>query len=67
MSGMTVNVEFTAGTTLKEAIAEAKEKCVKWDVAYVCFTFNGAEFHISSKADTLECYKNIYTYIASLS
>ena len=57
MSNITVNVEFLAGTDLRVAIEEAKEKCVKWDVAYVCFDFNGVSFSIGKNADTLQCWE----------
>ena len=52
MSNMTVNVEFLAGTSLKQAVEEAKHKCDTWEVAYVCFSFNGVNFSVSPGADT---------------
>ena len=32
---MEIRVEYLAGTELRKAIIEAKEKAKKWDVAYV--------------------------------
>ncbi len=46
MSNMTVKVEFLAGTDIKDAIEEAHQKAVKWDVAYVCFNFNGVSVSV---------------------
>lgn len=46
-SNMSINVEFLTGTTVEEAILEAKLKAYCWDVAYVCFDFNGVKFGIS--------------------
>ena len=51
MSKMLVNVEFLCGTDVKEAIQEAKLKASLWDVAYVCFKFNGKSFSVSRNAD----------------
>lgn len=51
MSKMSVHVEFLCGTDIKEAIQEAKLKASLWDVAYVCFKFNGTRFSVSSRAD----------------
>ena len=46
-SRMTVYVRFLAGTDIKEAIIEAKQKCREWNVAYICFSFNGVNLSIS--------------------
>jgi hypothetical protein len=51
MSKITIDVEFLAGTDILSAITEAKEKALKWDVAYVCFKFNGTNFSIGRNAD----------------
>jgi len=40
-SNMCVDVEFLAGTSIGDAISEAKYKCFLWGVAYVKFNFNG--------------------------
>lgn len=49
-SNMSINVEFLAGTTVEEAILEARLKAFYWDVAYVCFDFSGVKFCISKDA-----------------
>jgi hypothetical protein len=46
MSKITINIDFLAGTELKEAVKEAKEKAYAWGVAYICFSFNGVKFSI---------------------
>lgn len=53
-SNMTINVEFLAGTTIEEAVEEAKLKAEKLDVAYICFNFNGTSFSIGRNADVYE-------------
>lgn len=50
-SNMTIKVEFLAGTNVKKAVAEAKQKAELWQVAYVTFNFNGSSFSISANAD----------------
>ncbi len=50
-SNMTIKVEFLPGTSVEHAIMEAKIKASLWNVAYVCFDFNGVRFSISAKAD----------------
>ena len=54
MSNIEIKVEFMAGTEIKDAIAEAKEKAILWQVAYVCFDFNGQSFSIGKTADIHE-------------
>jgi len=61
MSNITIDVEFLAGTTIEQAVSEAKAKAEKWEVAYVCFNFNGAKFSIGRNADVysaIQDYKN---------
>ena len=50
-SNIIITVEFLAGTDIKKAISEAKIKAETWDVAYVCFDFNGIRFSIGRNAD----------------
>ncbi len=50
-SNMSVRVEFLGGTDVKDAVAEAKAKAESWDVAYVCFNFNGTNFSIGRGCD----------------
>ena len=62
MSKMSVNVEFLCGTDVKEA----KLKASLWDVAYVCFKFNGKSFSVSRNADVarmLTEFDDEYKYI----
>ncbi len=61
MSNMTIEVEFLAGTKLEDAISEAKKKALMFEVAYVCFNFNGVNFSISKNCNedaVLEEYKD---------
>lgn len=65
MSKITVTVEFLPGTSIADAIAEAKSKAKQWDVAYVCFKFNGKDFSIGRNADVCDCveaYRARYDY-----
>ncbi len=51
MSKMTMTVSFVAGTSLREALIEAREKARKLDVAYIRFSFNSVSFAVSPEAD----------------
>jgi hypothetical protein len=51
VSNITKNVEFLAGTDIKSAVTEAKEKASLWKVGYVSFDFNGQSFNIGRNAD----------------
>ena len=51
MSRFTLNVEVLAGTAIGDAIEEAKAKCRMFDLAYVCFKFNGVSASIGQDAD----------------
>lgn len=61
MSKMSVHVEFLCGTDIKEAIQEAKLKASLWNVAYVCFKFNGKSFSVSRNADVDEMVEDFHT------
>ena len=61
MSKMSVHVEFLCGTDVKEAIQEAKLKASLWNVAYVCFNFNGKSFSVSRNADVDEMVEDFHT------
>lgn len=50
-SNITIKVEFLAGTEIKDAVTEAKQKAELWQVAYVEFDFNSTNFCIGSNAD----------------
>jgi len=49
-SSMMIEVEFMAGTAIKDAISEAIDKAKKLDIAYVQFNFNGTSFSIGRNA-----------------
>jgi len=53
-SNMQINVEFLAGTSIEDAIQEAKRKAEMLDVVYVCFMFNDVKFSIGRDADVYE-------------
>lgn len=60
-SNMCLNVEFLAGTSLEDALVEAKDKACKFDLAYVCFDFNGCNFSVRANgiiSDALEEYNS---------
>ena len=50
-------VEFLAGTSLRDAIIEAKQKASFFHLAFVTFNFNGVPFSISADADVDEAIK----------
>lgn len=54
MSNITLNVEFLAGTSIKDAVKEAKDMAIKLDIAYVEFSFNGRSLSIGSRCDIQE-------------
>lgn len=59
-SNMVLNVEFLAGTSLEDALKEAKEKAIELNLAYVTFDFNGIGFSVRQNGDieeALEKYK----------
>jgi len=51
MSNLTVHVDILAGTTLEEAMQEAKAFCKQLGVAYVTFKFNKVSCSIPAEAD----------------
>ena len=46
-SNITLSVEFLAGTSIEDALAEARTKAVEWNVAYIKFNFNGVNVSCS--------------------
>ena len=54
MSNMNIVVEFTAGTSILEAVLEAKDKAIVWGISSVIFNFNGIEVHVNSKQNSLD-------------
>lgn len=69
MSNITIEVEFLAGTSIEQAIGEAKIKASLWNVAYVKFNFNGVKISVKQNTDVektvkkfmdLETFKDAY-------
>ena len=59
MSKFTLKLEILGGSMIEDIIKEAKQKVIKYDLAYVQFNFNGTEFSIGQTAnikETLEKY-----------
>ena len=52
---MVIKVEFLAGTTLTEALYEARAKARMFNIAYIQFKFNGTDFSIGKKANIEQC------------
>lgn len=61
-SSICIKIEFLAGTSIEDAILEAKEKACAWRVAYVTFNFNGTSFSVSHKADVDELLTKWYAH-----
>ena len=57
MSKAVLKIEFLGGTLIQEAIKEAKEKAIKYDLAYIEFNFNGSEFAVGQTADVEKMLK----------
>lgn len=51
MSNFSIEVEVLAGTSIEEAIIEAKDLAQRMNLAYVMFNFNGVRMSISQEAD----------------
>ena len=49
MSNMNIVVEYTAGTSILEAVIEAKEKAVMWGISSVIFSLNGVKVYVSNR------------------
>lgn len=58
MSNICIDIEFLAGTSIKDAIDGAKELGKKLDVAYVKFEFNSVRFSVRPYSEY--CFENIY-------
>ena len=50
-SNACIKLEFLAGTTVIEAVLEAKRIVAKLEVAYAVFKFNDVRFSVSVHAD----------------
>lgn len=57
MSNIIINVEFLAGTSVAQAVTEARTLAIKNDLAFVKFKFNGIPFSVSQRADIDDCVK----------
>ena len=51
MYKLCLNVEILAGTSLEDALREAKSLAKRLSLAYVCFSFNGIKISVSPNAD----------------
>ena len=51
MSNLSINVEVLTGTSVEQAIVEAKDLAQRMDLAFVKFTFNGVRMSVSRDAD----------------
>lgn len=60
MSNIIINVEFLAGTSVAQAVIEARSLAIRNDLAFVKFKFNGIPFSISQRADVDDCVKQYY-------
>lgn len=60
MSNIIINVEFLAGTSVAQAVTEARSLAIQNDLAFVKFNFNGIPFSISQRADIDDCVKQYY-------
>ena len=60
MSNIIINVEFLAGTSVAQAVTEARSLAIQNDLAFVKFNFNGIPFSISQRADVDDCVKQYY-------
>jgi len=51
MSNFSIEVEVLAGTSIEEAIMEAKDLAQRMNLAFVKFKFNGVRMSVGSNAD----------------
>jgi len=63
MSNISMQVEFLAGTSIEDAVAEAKAFAIKLDIAYVKFDFNGVSMSIGQKANIQNAVKAFHDSI----
>lgn len=57
MSNICIDIEFLVGTSIKDAIDEAKELGKKLDVAYVKFEFNSVRFSVRPYSEY--CFEDV--------
>lgn len=54
MPNICIKVEFLCGTSIGEAVEEAKQLAIKLDIAYVKFEFNGVSMSIGQRANVIK-------------
>ena len=62
-SNICINVEFLAETSIEQAIIEAKEKAILWQVVWVEFDFNGVKMSVKANTDVIEAVNKWNTEI----
>ena len=65
-SNIQLTIEFLAGTDIREAVTEAKQKAIDWNVAYVNFTFNSIKCSISQKCNEDKAVRSFYNCIEKM-
>jgi hypothetical protein len=51
MSNLSINVDVLAGTSIEQAITEAKDLAQRMELAFVTFNFNGVHMSVGRGAD----------------
>jgi hypothetical protein len=64
-SNMSVAVKFLAGTSIEQAVEEAKIKASDWSVAYITFDFNGVKMNIRSNTSLIEAVDKFHEELQS--
>ena len=64
-SNMSVAVKFLAGTSIEQAIEEAKIKASDWSVAYITFDFNGVKMNIRPDTSIIEAVDKFHEELQS--
>ena len=65
MSNISLNVEFMAGTSIEDAIKEARLLAVRLHIAYVVFKFNGVSCSVSRNPNIDKLVKDYHSVIKS--
>lgn len=65
-SNICVNVEFLAGTSIEQAVNEAIQKSILWQVAYVKFNFNGVRMSIKQTTNLIEAVDKFHEALKSV-
>ena len=64
-SNMSVAVKFLVGTSIEQAIEEAKIKASDWSVAYITFDFNGVKMNIRPDTSIIEAVGKFHEELQS--